>query len=154
MKLLLHTGVTRYLEFKSVGGSYVYKGTAESGKICKVPSNEREALTSGTNKLAPNIFVDLMGMFEKRRFRKMVIFTDTVDASKPQTWGDIPLNKCSMKAVFDKFGVDNNTQVGAKLTPLTPTKRESFFFIFSYILRISWATLSACIEVMITRSVD
>jgi len=43
VKLLIHTGVTRYLEFKSVDGSYVYK----SGKIHKVPSSEKEALTSG-----------------------------------------------------------------------------------------------------------
>jgi Rab GDP dissociation inhibitor len=26
VKLLIHTGVTRYLEFKSIEGSYVYKG--------------------------------------------------------------------------------------------------------------------------------
>ena len=45
VKLLIHTGVTRYLEFKSVEGSYVYKG----GKISKVPVDEREALASGTN---------------------------------------------------------------------------------------------------------
>ena len=32
VKLLIHTGVTRYLEFKSVEGSYVFKG----GKISKV----------------------------------------------------------------------------------------------------------------------
>ena len=44
MKLLIHTGVTRYLEFKSVEGSYVYKG----GKIHKVPANETEALASGS----------------------------------------------------------------------------------------------------------
>lgn len=43
VKLLIHTGVTRYLEFKSVEGSYVYKG----GKISKVPVDEREALASG-----------------------------------------------------------------------------------------------------------
>ena len=35
VKLLIHTGVTRYLEFKSVEGSYVYKG----GKVC-VKSNK------------------------------------------------------------------------------------------------------------------
>lgn len=34
VKLLIHTGVTRYLEFKSVEGSYVYKG----GKVYKVRS--------------------------------------------------------------------------------------------------------------------
>ena len=42
MKLLIHTGVTRYLEFKSIEGSYVYKG----GKIYKVPASETEALKS------------------------------------------------------------------------------------------------------------
>ena len=47
MKLLLHTGVTRYLEFKSVEGSYVYKG----GKIFKVPADEKEALASSKSVL-------------------------------------------------------------------------------------------------------
>ena len=42
MKLLIHTGVTRYLEFKSIEGSYVFKG----GKIYKVPADEKEALGS------------------------------------------------------------------------------------------------------------
>lgn len=36
VKLLIHTGVTRYLEFKSIEGSYVYKG----GKIAKVSRNK------------------------------------------------------------------------------------------------------------------
>lgn len=48
VKLLIHTGVTRYLEFKSVEGSYVYK----QGKIAKVPVDQKEALAS-----------DLMGNF-------------------------------------------------------------------------------------------
>ena len=43
VKLLIHSGVTRYLEFKSVEGSYVYK---KGGKIHKVPCNESEALSS------------------------------------------------------------------------------------------------------------
>lgn len=42
VKLLIHTGVTRYLEFKSVEGSYVYK----QGKIAKVPVDQKEALAS------------------------------------------------------------------------------------------------------------
>ena len=44
VKLLIHSGVTRYLEFKSVEGSYVYK--KGSNKIYKVPSNETEAMSS------------------------------------------------------------------------------------------------------------
>lgn len=43
VKLLIHSGVTRYLEFKSVEGSYVYK---KGGKIHKVPSTETEALAT------------------------------------------------------------------------------------------------------------
>lgn len=44
VQLLIHTGVTRYLEFKSVEGSFVYKA---GGKIHKVPADEKEALASG-----------------------------------------------------------------------------------------------------------
>lgn len=40
--MLLITQVTRYLEFKVIEGSYVYK----KGKIYKVPSTETEALAS------------------------------------------------------------------------------------------------------------
>ena len=63
---MIHTGVTRYLEFKSVEGSYVM---GKSGKISKVPANEREALSS-----------DLMGLFEKRRFRNFLIFVQVSPA--------------------------------------------------------------------------
>ncbi|KAH7730967.1 Rab GDP dissociation inhibitor alpha [Aphelenchoides avenae] len=42
VKLLIHTGVTRYLEFKSIEGSFVYKG----GKVYKVPADEMEALST------------------------------------------------------------------------------------------------------------
>ena len=43
MKLLVHSGVTRYLEFKAVESCYVYK---KGGKIIKVPTSESEALTT------------------------------------------------------------------------------------------------------------
>lgn len=42
VKMLLYTEVTRYLDFKVIEGSFVYKG----GKIYKVPSTEAEALAS------------------------------------------------------------------------------------------------------------
>lgn len=54
VKLLIHTGVTRYLEFKSIEGSYVYKGN----KISKVPVDQKEALAS-----------DLMGKWVTRSHR-------------------------------------------------------------------------------------
>lgn len=42
VKMLLYTEVTRYLDFKVIEGSFVYKGV----KIYKVPSTEAEALAS------------------------------------------------------------------------------------------------------------
>lgn len=47
VKMLLYTEVTRYLDFKVVEGSFVYKG----GKIFKVPSTETEALASSKPQL-------------------------------------------------------------------------------------------------------
>ncbi|THH06397.1 hypothetical protein EW145_g4113 [Phellinidium pouzarii] len=41
-KILVHTDVTRYLEFKQIAGSFVYR----DGKISKVPSTEMEAVRS------------------------------------------------------------------------------------------------------------
>jgi len=95
VKLLIHTGVTRYLEFKSVEGSYVYK----QGKISKVPVDQKEALAS-----------DLMGMFEKRRFRNFLIFVQDVKIDDPKTWKDLDPNTTTTQQLYDKFGLDKNTQ--------------------------------------------
>lgn len=43
MEILVHTEVTRYVDFKVIGGSYVYK----AGKLHKVPGTEEEAHASG-----------------------------------------------------------------------------------------------------------
>ncbi|XP_047491168.1 rab GDP dissociation inhibitor alpha-like [Penaeus chinensis] len=97
VKLLIHTGVTRYLEFKSVEGSYVYKGN----KISKVPADEKEALTS-----------DLMGMFEKRRFKNFLVFAQDYRDDDPATWKAMPgfdPKTTTMNAVFAHFNLDKNT---------------------------------------------
>lgn len=47
VRMLLITQVTRYLDFKVIEGSFVYK----AGKIHKVPSTETEALASGKRKM-------------------------------------------------------------------------------------------------------
>ena len=44
--MLLITQVTRYLDFKVIEGSYVYK----KGSIYKVPSTETEALASSESR--------------------------------------------------------------------------------------------------------
>lgn len=65
-RMLVHTDVTRYLEFKQIAGSFVYR----DGRISKVPSTEMEAVRS-----------PLMGLFEKRRAKK---FFEWVQGYKEQ----------------------------------------------------------------------
>jgi Rab GDP dissociation inhibitor len=89
-KMLLHTKVTRYLDFKSIAGSYVYKG----GQILKVPATPEEALRSS-----------LMGLFEKRRFRKFLIFVDQYAEAKPETHEGRDLTRMTMRELYTDFGL-------------------------------------------------
>lgn len=93
-KFLIFTDVTRYLEFKQVDGSYVYRG----GKVYKVPANEREVLGSS-----------LMGIFEKRRFQKFLFWAINFDENDQKTWQGTDPNKTTMSEVYKKFGLDSNT---------------------------------------------
>jgi len=93
-KMLLHTKVTRYLEFKSIEGSYVYKG----GKILKVPATPEEGLRS-----------PLMGLFEKRRFRSFLVYVDEYDETKPETHKGKDLTVMTMKELYVSFGLVPDT---------------------------------------------
>eukprot|EP01041_Mallomonas_annulata_P010781 gene10781-22507_t len=96
VKILLHSKVTRYLEFKSVDGSYVFK----EGKVHKVPATAQEALNSS-----------LMGFFEKRKFRNFLMFVQQYDKDKPATYRNgVSLDKVPMRALFNDYGLDANTQ--------------------------------------------
>lgn len=94
VKLLIHTEVTRYLEFKVIEGSYVYKG----GKIYKVPADEKEALASS-----------LMGMFEKKRFRSFLIFVKDFSVDDPKTWKEIDPHKTTSQQLYEYFKLDKET---------------------------------------------
>ncbi|KAI3370072.1 hypothetical protein L3Q82_024873, partial [Scortum barcoo] len=88
VKILVHTDVTRYLDFKVIEGSYVYK----AGKVHKVPGTEEDAHTS-----------DLMGMFDKRRFRKLLLFAHNFDVRNPRTYQDVDPNKTTTRDLFCRF---------------------------------------------------
>lgn len=98
VKLLMHTGVTRYLEFKCIEGSYVYN----NGKISKVPVDQKEALAS-----------DLLGIFEKRRFRNFLIYIQDVKEDDPRTWKDCDPTTMTMLQLYNKFSLDKNVQVSS-----------------------------------------
>lgn len=93
VQLLIHTGVTRYLEFKCIEGSYVYKGS----KIHKVPADQGEALSS-----------PLMGLLEKRRFGNMLVWANDYDEKEPKTQKNIPPTM-NMIDAFKKFSLDQDT---------------------------------------------
>ncbi|XP_014862172.1 PREDICTED: rab GDP dissociation inhibitor beta-like isoform X2 [Poecilia mexicana] len=88
VKILVHTEVTRYLDFKVVEGSYVFK----AGKVHKVPATEEDAQSS-----------DLMGMFDKRRFKKMLHFVLNFDTRNPRTHQDVDPEKTTTRELFSRF---------------------------------------------------
>jgi len=94
-KLLIHTDVTRYLEFKQIEGSYVYK---RGGNVYKVPASDKEALASS-----------LMGIFEKRRFRNFLVWAMNLKFDDPKTFQGVDPEKTTMAEVYKKFGLDQNT---------------------------------------------
>jgi Rab GDP dissociation inhibitor len=95
-KILLHSKVTRYLRFKSIDGSYVYK----SGKVEKVPSTPAEALSS-----------NLMGFFEKRKFRNFLIYCDKYNEADRSTWmKGKPLTNWSCADLFAWYDLGKDTQ--------------------------------------------
>jgi Rab GDP dissociation inhibitor len=94
-KMLLHTKVTRYLDFKSISGSYVYK----AGKIFKIP-------TSGVQEVLAS---PLMTLFEKRRFRKFIIYVDQYKEENAETWEERDLRTMTMGQLYADFGLQPDT---------------------------------------------
>ena len=97
VKILLHTKVTRYLEFKAVSGSFVAKGS--TGAVNKVPATATEAVKT-----------PLVGFFQKRKLRNLLQYVAAYDPKVPATHKGFDAAHLPTAALFDKFGVDANTQ--------------------------------------------
>ncbi|KAI1476358.1 rab GTPase activator [Daldinia eschscholtzii] len=97
--ILVSTDVTRYLEFKQVAGSFVQQGAGPKATVAKVPSDAAEALRS-----------PLMGIFEKRRMKSFIEWIGTFDVKDPATHKGLDITKCTMKDVYDKFGLEPTTR--------------------------------------------
>ncbi|EXJ58017.1 acetyltransferase [Cladophialophora yegresii CBS 114405] len=97
--ILVSTDVTRYLEFKQIAGSFVQQGSGPRATVAKVPSTASEALSS-----------PLMGLFEKRRAKKFLEWVGAFEESNPATHNGLNLNQCTMKEVYDKFGLEATTR--------------------------------------------
>ncbi|KAJ5666306.1 secretory pathway gdp dissociation inhibitor [Penicillium maclennaniae] len=97
--ILVSTDVTRYLEFKQIAGSYVQQGKGPKATVAKVPSDAGEALRSS-----------LMGLFEKRRAKKFLEWVGEFKEDDSATHLGLNVNACTMKEVYDKFGLEENTR--------------------------------------------
>jgi len=97
VKILLATKVTQYLEFQSVNGSFVAQHEKEKLTIHKVPSTPKEALSS-----------NLMGMFQKRRFKSFIEWVNDYDPAVPKTHV-LDCNKESSTAVFAYWKLEPET---------------------------------------------
>uniref|UniRef100_A0A1D1Y509 Guanosine nucleotide diphosphate dissociation inhibitor n=1 Tax=Anthurium amnicola TaxID=1678845 RepID=A0A1D1Y509_9ARAE len=130
VKILTHTDVTKYLEFKQISGSFVYR----DGKISKVPASEMEAVRS-----------PLMGLFEKRRAKKFFEYMQNWREDDPSTHQGLDINTVPMSAVYEKFGLEAGTQdfIGHAMalylddSYLTRTARESYDRIILYITSVA-----------------
>ena len=92
---LIHTDVTRYLEFKAVEGSFV----ARKGKVYKVPTTEGEA-----------IYSSLIGLWEKNRARLFFGFCARYREDDPSTHEKLDLSRMSMRQVYDHFQLEDKTR--------------------------------------------
>lgn len=96
VKTLLSTKVTKYLEFKSVAGSFVYN----KGKIFKVPASGGDAWRSS-----------LLGMMEKYRFKCFLDFVVHFDQKNVKTWPKgMDCSKTEMKDVYTYYKLSANIQ--------------------------------------------
>jgi len=101
VKILLHTKVTRYLEFKNIEGSYVgrfSKGGFFGGKeglvVSKVPATAMEAAST-----------DIVGMFAKGALKKMLQYMAKYEAADASTHAGLDLSTMPMQAFYEHFGV-------------------------------------------------
>ena len=96
VKVLVHTDVTRYLEFKLIDGSYCYK---KGLGVCKVPATEGEAI--GTK---------LLGLLQKNWLRSFLKYIAKYDQANPATWDKMDLSKATMAELYAKAWLDADAQ--------------------------------------------
>ncbi|CCJ31222.1 unnamed protein product [Pneumocystis jirovecii] len=129
-RILYHTGVTRYLDFKLIAGSFVYKDK----KIAKIPTTDTEAIRSS-----------LMNIFEKRRMKKFLEFIYNYKDDDISTHQSLDLDKHSMDYVYSKFNLEESTRefIGHAMalyldnSYLTRPARETYKRILLYITSVS-----------------
>lgn len=94
VRMLVHTGVTRYLEFRLTEGSFVFSGERPH----KVPATPKEAMTSS-----------IMGLFEKNRCRSFFSFVHSYEPDDPSTHDGLNLKTMTMAELYSYYGLQPAT---------------------------------------------
>jgi len=95
VELLRSLDVVRYLEFRQIEGSYVYRDKT----IYKVPANEIEALSTS-----------MIGFFQKRYLKQFFEFVHGWKADDYSTHQGLVLERNSMDQVYTHFKLDDGTR--------------------------------------------
>ena len=83
VKVLIHTGVHNYMEFKPVDGSFVFSSSVK--KVCKVPATPEDAMKSS-----------LMSMMEKTKMMQFTLWVRKVKLSDRSTWKAGTISKTTL----------------------------------------------------------
>mmetsp|Transcript_42871 Transcript_42871/g.71281 ORF Transcript_42871/g.71281 Transcript_42871/m.71281 type:complete len:474 (+) Transcript_42871:77-1498(+) len=105
VKVLIHTNVANYMEFKPVEGSFVYQVKKSGAKVYKVPITPKEAMKSA-----------LLGMKEKAAMAQFTAWVAKVDRNDPKTFvagifskKQLDLFSMSGKEFFAYWGLEPST---------------------------------------------
>ena len=93
-KILAHAKALRYLDFKRIGETYMYKGSRM--KLFPVPATVAAAIKS-----------DMMGFFQKRRFRQFLSFVEKCDPEDAKCLSELKydVRKITMSELYKIFGL-------------------------------------------------
>ena len=98
--ILYITGVTNYLEFQCIEGSYVFSG--KSKQVAKMPTTVEEAMNT-----------PLLSFMQKLKYKNFLTGINKMDI--PGEDGvdsdeDVPLNRMTTRELYKKYGLDDNSQ--------------------------------------------
>jgi Rab GDP dissociation inhibitor len=99
VKMLVATGMTRYLEFKPVDGSFVAK---KDQSVHKVPATLEEALKTS-----------LVSFLQKKWLHSFLKYIAGYNQANPSTWDGKDLSVMTMKELYDKMWFDKKVRARA-----------------------------------------
>ena len=104
VKMLIHTGVTRYLDFQCIGGSYILskenKDKNNKYKLNEIPITAKAVWNSS-----------LLGYMQKMRYKSFLMWIVNVDVNDKKTWKKCDLHNQTMREIYKYWKCDDQNVV-------------------------------------------